>query len=164
MMEEGAMTGCGSAPLEDRVFLKEFESCRFPADRFRHADHIRLAWIYLRQEEYGVAEERLRTSIQRFARHAGAGTKYHETMTIAWMRLVDAAVHLSSRFERFADFAGAHAWLLRKDAVFEFYSPARLMSDAARKSWVEPDCKPLPLPTGNKPFAPCDGGSNRLRA
>ena len=163
-MGEGAMTGCGSAQLEDQVFVTQVENCRFPADRFRHADHIRLAWIYLRLEEYGIAEERMRRSIQRLARHAGADNKYHETLTIAWMCLVDAAFHLSSRIDRFADFAGAHAGLLDKQAVFEFYSRARLMSDAARKSWVEPDRKPLPLPTGNKGFAPCDAGSNCLRA
>ena len=138
---------CGSAQLEDQVFVTQVENCRFPADRFRHADHIRLAWIYLRQEEYGIAEERMRKSIERLARHAGADTKYHETLTIAWMRLVGAALQLSSRIDRFADFAGAHAWLLDKEAVFEFYSRLRLMSDLARKSWVEPDCKPLPRST-----------------
>ncbi len=141
------MARCGSASLEDQVFVTEVEKCLFPADRFRHADHIRLAWIYLRQEEYGVAQERMRCSIQRLAHHAGARDKYHETLTIAWMRLVNAAIGLSSRIERFADFAGAHAWLLDKEAVFDFYSRARVMSDAARKAWVEPACKPLPPPT-----------------
>ena len=138
------MTGCGSASLEDEVFVAQVESCRFPADRFRHAEHIRLAWSYLRQEEYGIAEERMRASIQRLAHHAGVDGKYHETLTIAWMRLVNAAFSLSSRIERFADFAVAHAWLLDKEAVFEFYSRSWLMSDAARKAWVEPDRKPLP--------------------
>jgi len=145
MIEEGPMACFGSASLEDEAFVTQVESCRFPADRFRHSDHIRLAWIYLRQEMDGVAEERMRQSIQRLARHAGADGKYHETLTIAWMRLVNAAIGLSSRIDRFVDFAGAHAWLLNKDAVFEFYSRPRLMSDAARKSWMEPDRRPLPL-------------------
>lgn len=60
------------------------------------------------------------------------------------MRLVNAAFNLSSRIDRFADFAVAHAWLLDKEAVFEFYSRPHVMSDAARKGWVEPDCKALP--------------------
>ena len=141
---EAAMAGCGSAQLEDEVFVAQVESCRFPADRFRHADHVRLAWSYLREDEYGIAEERMRASIRRLAHHAGADDKYHETLTIAWMRLVNTAFNLSSRIERFADFAVAHAWLLDKEAVFEFYSRSRVMSDAARKAWVEPDCKPLP--------------------
>jgi hypothetical protein len=134
----------GSAGFPDGVFVEEFEACRYPNDRFRHADHIRLAWIYIRESDYARAEERMRRSIRRFAQNAGAGQKYHETMTIAWMRLVHIATHLSARITSFEEFAHAHSWLLRKDAIFEFYSPERLMSDSARINWIEPDLKSLP--------------------
>lgn len=134
----------GSAAFEDEAFAAEFERCAFPPGQFRHADHIRLAWIYLRQHEYGIAEQRMRRSILQFACHVGARQKYHETMTIAWMRLVSVAFRLSGRIVQFRDFAVCHAWLLNKDAIFEFYSRDRLLSDAARASWVEPDRKPMP--------------------
>jgi len=134
----------GSAALPDRVFVAEFEACRYPKDRFRHADHIRLAWIYIRENNYATAEDRMRRSIPRFAQAAGAGQKYHETMTIAWMRLVRVASHLSARIATFEEFAQAHSWLLKKDAIFEFYSPERLLSDSARTNWIEPDLKSLP--------------------
>ena len=142
---------CGSAPLEDNVFVADFEGFRFPNEQFRHADHIRLAWIYLRQYDYTVAEERMRRGIHGFACHLGASHKYHATITIAWMRLVNIAVQLSSRIDDFGDFVHAHSWLLSKDAVFEFYSRALLMSDSARASWVEPDLKPIPMPPDVRP-------------
>jgi hypothetical protein len=136
---------CGSATLADNTFVAEFESCRFPNDQFRHADHIRLGWIYIRRYDYEVAEQRMRQSIQRFAHNLGAGHKYHETITIFWMRLVNTAVQLSPSMDNFLEFARAHGWLLDKEAGFEFYSRSHLMSDMARKIWVEPDLKPLPV-------------------
>jgi hypothetical protein len=134
----------GSASLSDDVFVGEFEACRYPKDRFRHADHIRLAWIYVRQNDYATAEDRMRRSIRQFAQKAGAEQKYHESMTIAWMRLVQIGSHLSARINNFEEFAHAHGWLLNKDAIFEFYSPGRLNSDQARANWIEPDLKSLP--------------------
>jgi hypothetical protein len=90
----------GSAELTDDAFVVEFESCRFPNDQFRHADHIRLAWIYIRLCGYDLAEGRMRTSIQQFACNLGAADKYHETITILWMRLVNIASHFCSRDEQ----------------------------------------------------------------
>jgi alkylated DNA nucleotide flippase Atl1 len=134
----------GSAALPDQVFVAEFEACRYPKEHFRHADHIRLAWIYLQQHEYPVAEDRMRRSIHQFARQVGAAHKYHETITIAWMRLVRTASQFSSRIETFEEFARAHDWLLNKEAIFEFYSAERIKSERARTTWVEPDLKPIP--------------------
>jgi hypothetical protein len=89
---------------------------------------------------------RMRTNIQRFACSLGAMQKYHETITIFWMRLVKIAGHLSPRMDRFDDFARAHAWLFDKERAFEFYSRELLMSDTARKVWVEPDqSNPIPF-------------------
>lgn len=134
--------GCGSAALDDASFVAEFESCRFPANQFRHADHLRLAWIYIRKYDYQDAETRMRHSIRRFASHVGADRKYHETITIAWMRMVHAAAESCPELD-FVDFAAAHRCLLNKEAVFEFYTREHLMSDVARQTWVEPDLKPI---------------------
>jgi hypothetical protein len=149
----------GSAGLEDDIFVAQFESCRFPGDQFRHADHLRLAWIYIRNYGSDVAEQRMRQSIQSFARNSGAAHKYHETITIFWMRLVDVAIRMSARSENFWDFVDAHAWLLDKDVVLEFYSRDLLMSDGARQAWVEPDLKPFPVADRTLQSAPLPDAS-----
>jgi|SRR5579862_290936 len=141
----GGQLSYGSAALTDQVFVAEFEACRYPNDRFRHADHIRLAWIYIRESDYAVAEDRMCRSIRKFAEKAGAAQKYHETMTIAWMRLVRIASHLSGRIGSFEEFAEEHSWLLSKDTIFKFYSRDRLISDSARTNWIEPDLRSLPM-------------------
>jgi hypothetical protein len=139
--------GCGSARMDDDTFVAEVENCRFPGSAFRHADHVRLAWTYIRNYGYETAERRMRESIRRFATHLAAEGKYHETITVVWMRLVGAAFERCPKLDSFIEFTCAHPWLLDKQAVFEFYTRDRLMSDLARRTWVEPDLKPLPQST-----------------
>ena len=74
--------------MTDDAFVLAFEKCELPAEAFRHREHVRLTFIYLRR--YGVDGARIRISegIRRYALHNGAAQKYHETITIAWLRIV----------------------------------------------------------------------------
>jgi len=112
---------------------------------FGHLDHLELAWNCLRESAYEEAEQRMRDNIRAIAAQAGAPGKYHETITVGWMRLVAAAMDLSGRIVTFEELLRAHQWLLDKDALLDFYSRDRLMSDEARAAWVAPDLKPLPV-------------------
>ena len=145
-MPDAAEPALGSAALEDDRFVADFEAGVYPHSRFRHADHVRLAWIYLRRFGVEEAEERIRGGIRSFARQAGAERKYHETVTIAWMRLVAIALRLTPDTGEFHAFARLHGWLFRKDALLAFYSRERLASEAARGEWAEPDVAAFPAP------------------
>lgn len=134
----------GTTGLSDEAFVSVFESCTLAGDAFRHYDHIRLAWIYLGDLPLIEATERMVASIRRFALYHGAATKYHDTMTRLWMRLVAHARAASGFQTDFTAFAAANPVLFDKRFVFRFYSEARLFSDAARSGWVEPDLLPLP--------------------
>jgi hypothetical protein len=131
----------GSAHLSDGAFVDRFERCAFPNASFTHADHLRLGWVYLRTSSDAVAEQRMAQSIARFAAHAGAHRKFHVTMTIGWMRLLQAAMWLTPQIDTFDAFIDGHTWLLARGALDVFYSKSVLTSDAARSSWVEPDLK-----------------------
>ncbi len=41
--------------MTDAEFVAAFESCALPAQAFRHRDHVRLAWLYLRRVPYDEA-------------------------------------------------------------------------------------------------------------
>lgn len=130
--------------LTDQQFVHAFESCDLPKEHFRHRDHIRLAWIYL--QLYGDREARWHMSeaIRRFAAFHGQTHKYHETITVAWLRLV---AHAMTRLPRSADFDALtkdSPELLEKRTIERFYSADLLASEAARTSWVEPDLQSLP--------------------
>jgi hypothetical protein len=121
-----------SDALSDDEFVRAFESCELAPDLFHHRDHIRLARIYVDRLGAAAATERFRTALIKFALHNGVSDKYHETITIAWMRLVIAA----------ADNDGER--LLDKKYIETFYSPELLATEAARTHFVEPDRAPLP--------------------
>jgi len=134
----------GSGDWSEADFVKLFESCQFPNGQFKHGDHIRLAWIYLRQGSYEAAEQRIVASIRRFAGSLGHSEKYHETVTRAWMRLVSSACRSTPDAASFDDFLARNSWLLDRNLLLGFYSKEHLQSDAARAGWREPDLKPLP--------------------
>ena len=119
-------------------------------DDFRHYDHLRLAWIFLRASaghggsHIDVATDRMTRAIRRFAVHHGAIGKYHDTMTRAYMRFVAAHARMTPQLDDFAEFAVAHPELFDRALPLAYYSEARLMSSDARAGWVEPDLRPLP--------------------
>jgi hypothetical protein len=119
--------------MTDEEFVRAFESCELSPDLFHHRDHIRLARIYVELEGAAKATERFRSSLRKFAAHIGKSEKYHETITVAWMRLV---VHAESpdELERLMD----------KTFIEKFYSPELLATDAARMGFVDPDRERLP--------------------
>jgi hypothetical protein len=124
--------------------LRDFENCALPAEAFHHRGHIRVAWTYLRRMDYSSAVERMSEAIRKYAEFHGANSKYHHTLTLAWMRLVAAAMRLDPGIDDFDLFAGMHPELLDPSAPKEFYSPELLQSEAARTGWVEPDLRTLP--------------------
>ena len=127
--------------MDDAEFLRRFEDCTL--EDFRHRDHVRLAWLYLRAYGWDGALDRVRLGIRRFATHHGAARKYHETMTVAWLALVAAAMEAEPGAAGFDDLLEAHPRLLESGALSEHYSPAVLASDLAREAWIEPDLRPI---------------------
>jgi len=123
--------------MTDDEFVRAFESCELSPDLFHHRDHIRLARIYV-ELDGEKATERFRRSLRKFAAHVGHSEKYHETITVAWMRLVVHAVKDREleklELERLMD----------KKHIEKYYSPELLATDAARMGFVEPDRERLP--------------------
>ena len=134
----------GTAHLSDQALVEEFESCRLPTAQFHHADHIRLAWIYLGEMTETEAALRIEQSIRRYAAHNNIPHLYHQTITLAWMRLVAAALRAISPHTAFPEFAALHPELLDVHRLKNYYSKELLDSPRARAVWVEPDLRALP--------------------
>ena len=138
-------TRIGCQFLSDVELLCSFEHCRLEPGDFHHRDHVRLAWICLRTFGRKGAEERLLRGIRAMAARAGAPQKFLYTTTVAWVRLVAAAMSPDeARISSFATWVARHPHLLDKDGLSQFYSRAVLESSEARSGWVEPDLAPLP--------------------
>lgn len=136
--------GSGACAWNDEDFLRAFEDLSFPVEQFHHREHIRVAWLYLKSSDATRAAERMSAGIRRFANHHGATTKYHHTLTLAWMRLVAAALVETQEGHNFMEFLAEHLELGDKELLKKYYSAELLQTTAARDRWVEPDLQPLP--------------------
>jgi hypothetical protein len=143
---EEAQVNSQTAPASDEAFRRAFERCTIPNEAFRHRDHIRLAWIYLRDSDLDGAITRITESIRRYADHHGASGRYHETLTQAWARIVALAIAATPRAASVDELLAAHPHLLDKGLPLRHFSGTLLWSDAARRQWVEPDLRPFPGP------------------
>ena len=132
--------------MTDEAFARAFEEGAITPAQFDHVAHVRVAWIYL-QESPSVddALSRMRAAIRRFAASAGVPQKYHETITVLWMRLL-AEVRDAGASGELSEVLRAHPALADKDLPLQYYSRARLFSDEARAAWVEPDIRALCAP------------------
>jgi hypothetical protein len=126
--------------MTEREFVEAFEACTLPASSFHHADHVRLAFLYLREEPLLPALQRYVTNLRRFAKAHGATRLYHETITFAFIFVIHERMQRDA-FDDFDTFAAANPDLLTwKPSVLDrYYTPETLASERARRSFVMPD-------------------------
>jgi catechol 2,3-dioxygenase-like lactoylglutathione lyase family enzyme len=134
--------------MDDREFLVAFEATAIPRERWTHRDHVRMAFLYLRDHPFDDALSRMRSGIQALNRANQVPetetSGYHETVTVAWARLVESTIGAHGPTSSFEDFGAANPHLLQKTLLRLYYTRARILSEDARSRFVEPDLAPLP--------------------
>jgi hypothetical protein len=128
--------------MDDQQFLEAFEAAQLHP--FRHADHIRIAWLYLRRDGWEIGYRHISDGLRHFAESHGAYQKYHETITRFWAYVVNYAISLSEDIDDFDAFSAHYPHLFDGRIIFKHYSEAITQSATARNQWVEPDLFPLP--------------------
>jgi hypothetical protein len=129
--------------MNPEKLARAFEAGTLAPAEFGHAEHVCLAWHYLSRDPLLVAVRRMCDGLKRYTRAIGVAEKYHETLTLAWLMLVQ---------ERRA-VGGGNGWAAFRrgnpdlfDAAArpldEFYRPQTLGSPAARRHFVLPDRVP----------------------
>jgi hypothetical protein len=125
---------------EIESFIRAFEDCSLPRSEWTHARHLIMALWYIRRHGRDEATVLIRDGIRRYNESHGNLNGYHETITLAWVAVIeqflgerepDAAV--SALAAELLDLCGEQDYLLR------FYSRERLFSDEARHRPVAPD-------------------------
>jgi hypothetical protein len=127
--------------MTDDEFAEAFEGLTLPVSAFRHADHVRLAWIYLRRLSLPAAMERYADRLRAFATHIGKPALYHETITYAFLMLINERMGDGLPHETWPEFQARNPDLLRgvRPALSRFYSEERLASARSRAAFVMPD-------------------------
>jgi hypothetical protein len=127
--------------MTDEALVTCFEAAEDPPGGFHHREHVRVAWWYLRQHSWPEALGRFSAGLQRYADARGATGLYHETITTAYVLLIDERLEGEGRGLSWEQFAARHPDLLthRPSILERFYRPETLMSERARCTFVMPD-------------------------
>ena len=127
--------------MSDSDFLRAFESCSIAVSDFHHVDHVRLAWIYLHIYPLLQAIQHFTHSLKRFARHHGATSLYHETITWAYLLLIHERIQRGGTGLNWRDFCALNSDLFaqRPSLIERYYSRDTLSSDLARRTFLFPD-------------------------
>jgi hypothetical protein len=134
-----------TASAEDLAFARAFEACQLDPQAFDHAAHVRLAYIYLCVAPHDAAAARMKDSLLAFLTHLGGDTsKFHETITRAWILAVAHCMAETAACASAAAFLAANPRLLDSRIMLTHYSAQVLFSPAARQAFVPPDVSPLP--------------------
>ena len=127
--------------MTDQELIKQFENGTLPNERFHHREHVRVAFLYLNQ--YPVLDALLAFSngLRKFAQANGKPQLYHETITWAYVFLINERMARAGEKHGWDDFARDNQDLLAwKDGILSrYYLPETLASDLARGVFVFPD-------------------------
>jgi hypothetical protein len=133
--------------MTDDAFLDAFERCQLSREAWTHAAHVRMAWLHLRREPLDRVIPAVRDRISRLNRALGTPPDaYHETITVAYLRLIDARMAREPGVDTFAEFSARNPDLLDRSlaALLIHYRRETLLGPEARAAFVEPDLSPLP--------------------
>lgn len=133
-----------------RALIDAFETSDFGDVPFNHQRHIAVAAWYVERLGADAALVRMRDGLRALLRALGKSDEeiaaaYHETITAFWVRLLghllarsDGGEPLYERVNGILERWGSAA------PLYAHYRRETVLSDAARRGWVEPDLRPLP--------------------
>ena len=121
--------------------IEQFERGATAADSFHHADHVRLAFEYLRRFTALEALALFSAALKRFAAAQGKAQRYHETITWAYLLLIRERRARAGCAQTWEEFAERNADLLvwKGGVLTTLYRQETLDSDLARQTFVLPD-------------------------
>ena len=125
-------------------FISRFRNGELGPQEVNHRAHLYLAWLYLKRHSVDEACALMCADTRAFAESLGVPGKYHHTVTEGLMRIVAARMALTSESD-FDRFLAANTDLLSdaRGLLAHHFSDARLKSEEARRSWMEPDLTPI---------------------
>jgi hypothetical protein len=123
----------------DSAFLQALETCVLPEASFGHAAHVRAAYLYLGAADFASALLRLQRTIRAYASSLGRPDRYHETITVAYLALIQQ--HIAQRGDGggWDGFERDNPDLFDRDLLLYFYSRSQLESGLARRLFLLPD-------------------------
>lgn len=127
--------------MTDQELVEDFERLTLSPELFSHREHVRLAWIYLRNYPPLVALERFCEGLKRFAASLGKAERYHETITWAYLLLIHERMERTKSADSWDTFVEANGDLFdwKESVLTRYYRQETLKSDLAKRVFLFPD-------------------------
>lgn len=124
---------------DHQEFLRRFETAELSTAELTHAEHIRMAWLYLRAHPLPEALAKIRDGIRHFAQIHGATALYHQTITFAYALLI--ASRLEDDQHDWDAFRQANPDLFEPKfgVLHRYYHEQTLQSPRAKQHFIWPD-------------------------
>lgn len=144
MSESTDHSGNPASPLDfigDDEFVASFEGCTLPNSAFHHADHVRMAFLYISRFPVLQALQRFSAALANFAAANGKPYLYNETITWAFLLLIRERIARAGNPQNWLQFAAANPDLLNWEGniLKQYYREETLKSDLARTTFIFPD-------------------------
>ena len=117
--------------------LRAFETGAVDPAKFPHAEHIRLGYEMLARHPFGEAVMRFSRGLRLLAAKAGRPHLYHETITVAFLALINER-RARSGPQGWSEFQRTNPDLFDKRCLEKWYSAEQLASDLARRTFCLP--------------------------
>jgi hypothetical protein len=126
--------------MTEQELLAGFEQGTLPAARFRHQQHVHVAWMFVVRDGMPHALDRYSRALKRFAEANGVPGLYHQTITWAYL-LIIAERQARAPAATWPEFAAANPDLLtwRPSLLDRYYAADTLSSPLAREAFLMPD-------------------------
>ena len=127
--------------LTDGELLARFECATLTGDDFSHREHVRVAWIYLRERPLLDVLERFPRHLRALAIALGADGLYHETVTWFFLMLVHDRIARSRGRLGWDEFERENPDLFERSATImsRHYAEETWRSATARERFLLPD-------------------------
>jgi hypothetical protein len=127
--------------MNESEWMEQFERCALPDDSFHHADHVKMAFLFLQKYTPLEALGRFATALTRFAVAKGKPHLYNETITWAFVLLIRERIARSNSPVTWAEFSESNGDLLRwtNNILNKYYRPETLASELAKRVFLFPD-------------------------
>jgi hypothetical protein len=134
--------------MTDEQLLDGFRRAAVAPADWTHRAHIRIAWLHLTRLPFDEALGAVRAGIKALnaanAVEDGPTSGYHETVTVAWLRIVASTIRHHPRGDTSDAFCDGNPHLLSRTVLRLFYSKEQILSPQAKAKFVEPDLTALP--------------------
>ena len=127
--------------MSDDDFIRNFEAGTLANASFHHEHHVKVVWLYLQRSPVLETLARFSANLKRFATANGKPNLYHETITWAYVFLINQRMKRNRSSQSWEAFAAANADLLdwKNSVLKSFYREETLRSDLARATFLFPD-------------------------